>query len=131
MTQETATHETQETTTREARGTTTYETRVPPKESPAECPHCGRPLESSELLVLHEGLDHWDLLGEDEREAFFDAYENENATLRTFRLKMLGLLVLLYFGFLFVYSVMTNDPLSAALFVAWVPDAARRRFGAL
>lgn len=95
----------------------TYETRVPPEESPVECPYCERPLESEELLVLHEGLDHWEDLSDAEREAFQSAYAEETDDLRSFRLKVLGLLVLLYFGFLFVYSYYTNDPLSGGLFV--------------
>lgn len=105
--------------------TDVYETRVPADESPVECPYCGRPLESEQLLVLHEGLKHWERLSSDRRERFRDAYQDENEDLRTFRLKMLGLLVLLYFGFLFAYSVVTDDPISVALLVAastGVPD---------
>ncbi|NEU56650.1 C2H2-type zinc finger protein [Halorussus sp. MSC15.2] len=98
--------------------TTTDETEVPPGESPAECPYCGRPLESEELLVLHEGIDHWDRLDDDRREAFRETYQRENDDLRTFRLKLLGLLVLVYFVFLFVYSVETTDPYSV---VAVIP----------
>lgn len=89
-----------------------YDTRVPSDESPAECPYCGRPLESEELLVLHEGLDHWELLDDDRRDEFQAAYADETDDLRTFRLKMLGLLVLIYFAFLFVYSYYTTDPFS-------------------
>jgi len=91
---------------------TGYETSVPPEESPAECPYCGRPLESERLLVLHEGLDHWERLDDDRREAFQEAYVGEGDDLRTFRLKMLALLVVVYFGFLFVYSYMMEDPFS-------------------
>ena len=94
-----------------------YETRVPSGESPVECPYCERPLESEELLVLHKGLDHWERLADEEREAFRETYRDENDDLRTFRLKMLGLLVLLYFAFLFVYSYFTSDPYSVGLLV--------------
>ncbi|WP_244605220.1 DUF7410 domain-containing protein [Halorussus halobius] len=90
-----------------------YETRVPPGESPAACPYCGRPLESDRLLVLHEGLDHWERLDDDRREAFRETYAGETDDLRTFRLKMLGLLVVLYFAFLFVYSYVLEDPYSS------------------
>ena len=99
--------------------TLTYETRVPPDESPVECPYCERPLESEELLVLHKGLDHWEELSKAERETFQSAYADETEELRTFRLKVLGLLVIVYFGFLFVYSYYTNDPISGGLFVGW------------
>ncbi|UPV73518.1 C2H2-type zinc finger protein [Halorussus limi] len=94
------------------RPTPTYETDVPPGESPVECPHCGRPLESEQLLVLHEGIDHWERLGDDRREEFRETYRRENDDLRTFRLKLLGLLVVVYFAFLFVYSWQTTDPYS-------------------
>jgi hypothetical protein len=94
-----------------------YETQVPPGESPVRCPHCDRPLETEELLILHEGLDHWTELSDGEREAFREAYRAENSDLRTFRLKMLGVLILAYFVFLFVYSYYTTDPFSAGLFV--------------
>jgi hypothetical protein len=88
----------------------TYDTEIPPGESPADCPYCGRPLESEELLVLHEGLDHWERLDDDQRERFRETYKRENDDLRSFRLKSLGLLVLIYFAFLFVYSYYTTDP---------------------
>ena len=98
-----------------------YETRVPSDESPVECPYCERPLESEKLLVLHEGLDHWERLTDEEREAFRKTYRDENDDLRTFRLKMLGLLVLLYFAFLFVYSYFTSDPYSVGFVVGAIP----------
>jgi len=91
---------------------TRYETRVPPGESPVECPYCGRPLESERLLVLHEGLDHWERIDEERRETFRETYTGEREDLRTFRLKMLALLVVVYFAFLFVYSYVSNDPYS-------------------
>lgn len=106
--------------------TALYETRVPPDESPAECPYCQRPLESEELLILHEGLDHWEQLSDDERETFRETYSHETDDLRTFRLKMLGLLVLLYFAFLFVYSAVTDDPISATLVVVSIPESVWR-----
>ncbi|WP_433624667.1 DUF7410 domain-containing protein [Halomicrococcus sp. NG-SE-24] len=83
------------------------ETRVPADESPVECAYCGRPFPREEHLVLHRGLDHPDALDESEVEAFREAYDAENEELRLFRLKAVALLVLLYFGFLFTYSVVT------------------------
>jgi hypothetical protein len=103
----------------DAGSTSSDETRVPPGESPVRCPHCDRPLESEELLVLHEGLNHWQALDDEDREAFREAYQAETGDLRTFRLKMLGVLILAYFAFLFVYSYYTADPFSTGLFVGF------------
>ncbi len=86
---------------------TTPETHVPSGEPAYDCGYCGQPFAREEYLVLHRGLEHGDELSEDEVAAFHDAYEEETEELRLFRLKALALLVLLYFGFLFTYSVVT------------------------
>lgn len=65
------------------------------------------PFRHEDHLVLHRGLEHSDELSEDEVAVFHDAYEAESEELRLFRLKALALLVLLYFGFLFMYSFVT------------------------
>ena len=85
----------------------TYETRVPTGESAFECGYCGQPFSHEEYLALHRGLKHGDELDEREVAEFHDAYGDETEELRLFRLKALALLVLLYFGFLFTYSVVT------------------------
>jgi len=51
--------------------------------------------------------EHYDRLDDAEREAFDEAYLAENADLRSFRLRALAVLVLLYFGFLILYAVVT------------------------
>ena len=71
----------------------------------AVCEYCGAPFDDEELLALHWGHDHGDTIDDDQREAFRTAYEDEQAEIRRFRLKALGALVLLYFGFLMVYAV--------------------------
>jgi hypothetical protein len=71
----------------------------------AVCEYCDARFADEELLALHRGHDHPDTLSEAEREAFEAAYEAEQADIRRFRLKALGALVLLYFGFLMVYAV--------------------------
>lgn len=75
-----------------------------PEDSPV-CEYCGAPFATPDLLALHRGHEHGDQLDDAEREAFESAYESEQADIRLFRLKALGALVLLYFGFLMVYAV--------------------------
>ncbi|MFC4356696.1 C2H2-type zinc finger protein [Halobium salinum] len=78
---------------------------VPSDATPHVCEHCGQPFPEERHLVLHRGLEHYGRLDEAEREAFAEAYESEGAEIRRFRLLALGALVLLYFGFLFMYAV--------------------------
>ena len=70
-----------------------------------ECDYCGRPFTSEELLALHRGHTHPEELSAAELAAFEAAYEAEEEAIRLFRLKAIGLLVALYFGFLIVYAV--------------------------
>lgn len=84
------------------------ETEVPPGETPEICDRCGRPLRTERLLALHLGLDHYADLEEPEREAFREAYREEEADIRRFRIVALGALVLLYFGFLIIYALETT-----------------------
>jgi hypothetical protein len=83
------------------------ETSVPPEAPVHRCAYCGRPFAEASYLTLHRGLAHGDELPTDEREAFEAAYAEENADLRRFRIVALGLLVLLYFGFLFAFAIVT------------------------
>jgi hypothetical protein len=83
----------------------TPQTTVPADETPADCPYCGRPFAREEYLTLHKGLDHYEDLSADEQEAFVEAYEAETEEIKLFRLKAVGLLVVIYFGFLFTYAI--------------------------
>jgi hypothetical protein len=85
--------------------TDAIETTVPDEESPTRCPHCGRPFADETYRTLHEGVAHYDCLDDERRASFADAYETEQAAIRLFRLKALAALVVLYFGFLWAYSV--------------------------
>jgi hypothetical protein len=69
------------------------------------CDRCGRPFAAERLLVLHRGLAHATDLTSGERTAFEAAYDDEQETIRRFRLKALGSLVVIYFGFLMIYAV--------------------------
>lgn len=84
---------------------TTTDYSVQSGESPHVCAYCGDPFREEEYLVLHRGLKHGDELPEDEVAAFYETYEAETGELKHFRLKALGILVLLYFGFLFIYAI--------------------------
>lgn len=82
--------------------------REPPARADApRCSYCGEPFPAERLLALHRGLDHYEALDEREREAYEDAYLAENEDLRSFRLRALAALVVLYFGFLMIYAVYT------------------------
>ncbi|MFC5365799.1 hypothetical protein [Salinirubrum litoreum] len=83
------------------------QTAVPPDETPETCDYCGRPFSDAESLTLHRGLAHYESLTEADQEAFVEAYRAEEPDLRRFRIVALGLLVLIYFGFLLLYAGVT------------------------
>lgn len=80
---------------------------VPTDATPHRCPHCSRPFVTERQRDLHVGLRHGDLAEEQEQTAAGRAVEVERDDLRRFRLKALGVLVILYFGLLFTYSIVT------------------------
>lgn len=81
-------------------------TEVPSGQTPTNtCKYCGRPFAAQDRLDLHRGLAHDGVLDESEKEAFEAARANEKDDLRMFRLKALGMIVILYFGFLFLYAI--------------------------
>lgn len=67
------------------------------------CRVCGRAFPESRLLVLHRGVRHANALTEGEKEAYVEAYREEEAELHSFRIRALAVLVVLYFGVLFLY----------------------------
>jgi hypothetical protein len=81
-------------------------TAVPRRDSPAgTCEYCGHPFPTTDRLVLHKGLEHPQELDAGEEDAFLSARADEDDELRTLRLKALGALVLLYFGFVMLYAI--------------------------
>ncbi|ATW89710.1 hypothetical protein halTADL_3007 [Halohasta litchfieldiae] len=82
------------------------ETDVPVDETPVVCPYCEFELTDDKQYRLHLGLEHYQALTDDEREAFKKAYTEEEKSLNRFRIVALGALVALYFGFLLVYAVL-------------------------
>jgi|AntRauMinimDraft_4_1070384.scaffolds.fasta_scaffold00174_18 hypothetical protein len=73
----------------------------------ATCEHCGERFPTERLRDLHRGLEHYRDLDDRERAAYETAYESETDDLRSFRLRALAVLVVLYFGFLMTYAVVT------------------------
>ncbi|ADQ66680.1 hypothetical protein C499_02948 [Halogeometricum borinquense DSM 11551] len=67
------------------------------------CRVCGRAFPESRLLVLHRGVRHPSVLTGEEKEAYREAYREEEREIRSFRIRAFGVLVLLYFGYLFMY----------------------------
>lgn len=76
-------------------------------EAAHSCPYCGRPFARERYHTLHLGLDHSGTLTDPEREAFAEEYRAETDDIRRFRLKALAILVAVYFGFLFLFLVVT------------------------
>jgi len=69
------------------------------------CDDCGRAFHTAELRILHRGVRHPDALDAAERDAYRDVYADEEAAIRSFRIRALGVLVVLYFGLLFLYVI--------------------------
>ena len=67
------------------------------------CEDCSRRFYAADLLVLHRGVTHPAALDDAERDAYREAYAAEERAIRSFRIRALGILVALYFGFLFLY----------------------------
>ncbi|WP_435345580.1 DUF7410 domain-containing protein [Haloarchaeobius sp. HRN-SO-5] len=83
----------------------TDDTYVPPGVTAHRCPYCNRPFRREDQCTLHVGLEHYDRMTAGEEAAFRDAYSAESEELGLYRLKLVGLLVVLYFGMLMLYSV--------------------------
>lgn len=71
------------------------------------CPYCDRKFPNQEILTHHKGRAHTDDLSEREQNSFRNALDQEAKQLRIYQLQALILLILLYFGFLLIYAVVT------------------------
>jgi hypothetical protein len=72
------------------------------------CETCGDAYPTERLLVLHRGARHPDSLDADEVEAYREAYYEEERELKSFRIRALGVLVVLYFGFLLMFILFAS-----------------------
>lgn len=77
---------------------------VPPDAPAHECPYCEVVLPEQELLELHVGVEHEDDATDAELEAFEDTFERESNQVFIYHLKVIVLVVAIYFIFLFTYS---------------------------
>lgn len=81
---------------------------VPEDATPADrCPYCDRPFPTADRLALHKGQAHADRLTEAEQAAVARAEAAESEALGRLRLKAAMALVLVYFGLLFLYAIVT------------------------
>jgi len=69
------------------------------------CSDCGRAFHTEDLRVLHRGVRHPSALDAAEQQAYRAVYSEEERAIRSFRIRALGILVVLYFGLLFLYVV--------------------------
>ncbi|GAB7012371.1 DUF7410 domain-containing protein [Halolamina salina] len=68
------------------------------------CPYCGRPFATEHLHALHLGEEHADALTEDEAERYAAADDLESDELFKFHIKVLAVLTLISFVFLYSYT---------------------------
>jgi len=69
------------------------------------CSYCGRRFATERLRSLHHGSEHTQEVSDAEWRAVEAARERESQALRSLRLRLLVVLVVLYFAFLLVYGV--------------------------
>ena len=74
-------------------------------DSTYRCDICGRRFYAADHDILHRGVRHPETMTKDEQDAYREAYRAEAAAIRSFRIRALGVLVVLYFGFLFLYVI--------------------------
>lgn len=75
-----------------------------PPEAPPTCEYCGARFVDERLLALHYGLEHEGRLDDDQQAAYAEAAADERDDIRLFRLKALAGLLVIYFGFIYVYA---------------------------
>lgn len=81
------------------------ELSVPADAERFDCPHCNRVFARERHLNLHRGQAHPGVVTDAEAAAYRSAAEAEWTALRRYRYVALGVLVLLYFGFLVAFAV--------------------------
>lgn len=80
-------------------------TAVPADETPAECPHCGRPFRTGHARDLHVGEHHDEDWTDEERAAYDAAIERERDDLWLFHARAVVALGVTYAGTVILYMV--------------------------
>lgn len=83
---------------------TTTETAFTVDGDAEHCPYCGHPFATDHLLSLHLGEVHADSLTEQEQERYAAADDQESDDLFLFHIKVLAVLTLITFVFLYSYT---------------------------
>lgn len=73
-------------------------------EEARHCPHCGRPFRTDHLLTLHLGETHTGKLSDAEVRAYEAARDEEDDQLFVFHLKVLAIITLVTFVFIYTYT---------------------------
>jgi hypothetical protein len=68
------------------------------------CPYCGRPFATDHLLTLHLGEEHAGSLTDEEADRYAAADDQESDDLFIFHIKVLAVLSLITFVFLYSYT---------------------------
>lgn len=70
---------------------------------PAQCPYCSQPFPTERLCTLHLGEHHREEWTDDERERYESVSDTEADELFIFHMKVIGALVITFFGFSYIY----------------------------
>lgn len=82
----------------------TREYDVPPEADGHECPYCAAIEPRETLLELHIGHAHEGEATDEELDTFEKTFERESNDVFIYHLKVISLVVAIYFVFLFTYS---------------------------
>lgn len=77
---------------------------VPPDADAFDCPYCDVIEPREDLLTLHVGHEHESLASEAELDDFEKTFERESNDVFIYHLKVIVMVVAIYFVFLFAYS---------------------------
>jgi len=82
----------------------TTETAFAVDDDAERCPYCGRPFVTDHLRTLHIGEEHPEAMSDAEAERYAAADDQESDDLFIFHIKVLALITLIMFVFLYSYT---------------------------